>query len=126
MSDVTPYLDETLRNTQEKPKRAKRPFDWTPYLDESPTLKWLYNNGFPITRKNFIEMTTLFQDNYDWTDEDEAALPAPLRRKRREPPPSTRSAPPADLGPLFAAQAHEKTERCMVAIPVTALAETHE
>ena len=48
-------------------------------IENSPVLTWLRDNGFPLTRDNYILMSTFGQEDYDWTAEDEAGMPASLR-----------------------------------------------
>ena len=48
-------------------------------IKNSPTLTWLRDNRQDLTRENYIAMATFGQDDYDWTAEDEAGMPASLR-----------------------------------------------
>ncbi len=53
--------------------------DLTAYLETSPVLAWLKRQGMALTRANYITAATLADEKYDWTDEDEAAMPKPLQ-----------------------------------------------
>jgi len=48
-------------------------------IQDDPVLTWLKNNGLPLDRKHYISATTFGLENYDWTAEDEAGIPASLR-----------------------------------------------
>jgi hypothetical protein len=48
-------------------------------IENSPTLTWLKENGLPLDRKHYISVATFGMENYDWTAEDEAGMPASLR-----------------------------------------------
>lgn len=48
-------------------------------IENSPVLTWLRDNGRPLDRENYISMATFGLEDYDWTAEDEAGMPASLR-----------------------------------------------
>jgi hypothetical protein len=58
-------------------------------------LTWLKDNGLPLDRKHYISMAKFGQEDYDWTAEDEAGMPGPLRElpKGRKPRRSTATRP---------------------------------
>lgn len=48
-------------------------------MSDDPFVARLRKLGLPVTRKQYIALATLGQDNYDWTVEDEEGLPEELQ-----------------------------------------------
>ena len=46
-------------------------------------INWLTENGFEVTRENYMSLANPFGD--EWDDEDEAALPEEIRNQAAPP-----------------------------------------
>jgi hypothetical protein len=54
-------------------------------LAASPTLRWMFDNGIPLTREDYIDVATAASpDDYEWDIEDELGMPELLRSAEGE------------------------------------------